>query len=177
MTSVSYVPSGDLLVSRAVFNEIGGFNESIQTNEDCEFCLRARMAGFPVYACAALAVVHLGTPQTVARFFRKQRWHGTHVFHVFRQNVRALQNAKPIAFAVYTLLALAGLVYGSLVAFTRDDLAPLAISAGTLVVLPLLLASTKGISRRKPSQILPLCFLFLLYGIARAVSLMNPRNW
>jgi GT2 family glycosyltransferase len=174
---VSYVPSGDLIVRRAVFESIGGFNESIQTNEDCEFCLRARMLGFPVYASAALAVVHLGTPQTISQFVRKHHWHGTHVFRVFRQNVKTLQNAKPLAFALCTLLSSIGVISGAALAVLCGKLALLIISVGVLFFMPLALATQHAISHRKPANLVPLFALFLAYGMARAASLLNPNNW
>ncbi|MBZ5630066.1 MAG: glycosyltransferase [Acidobacteriia bacterium] len=177
LAPVSFVPSGDLLVSRAVFNEIGGFNESIQTNEDCEFCLRARMAGFPVYAASSVAVVHLGTPQTLLQFFQKNVWHGTHVFRVFRKNAATMQNAKPLAFAAYTLLASLGILSGAGLAIATRKFAVLAVSAVALICGPVLLATHKAVQQKRVANILPLTALFLLYGFARAISLLKPANW
>ncbi len=175
---VNFVPSGDLLVARAAFDRIGGFNESIQTNEDCEFCLRARLKAIPVYASAALAVTHLGTPQTASSFFAKQRWHGTHVFRVFRRNVSTLQNAKPLAFAAAVLVGGTGIVAGvAWAAFTRN-IVPLLTFATVLIALVLGLAMQKAlVQQKRAANIIPLFALFFLYGTARAVSLLNPRNW
>ena len=38
---VSYVPGGDLAISRELFMNLGGFDETIVTSEDTEFCERA----------------------------------------------------------------------------------------------------------------------------------------
>src|SRR5262249_12556065 len=111
---VPYLPAGDLFVARDVYQKLGGFDETIQTNEDYEFCQRADRSGSQVYCCPALGVVHWGTPQTLGQFFKKHRWHGMHVFRVFLRNLPALFNLKPVALALYTLfivtLFLAGVV-------------------------------------------------------------------
>src|SRR5262249_49863095 len=74
---VKYVPSGDLFIRRDFFGSLEGFDESLQTNEDFELCQRAIEGGGNVTAHRELQVVHLGTPRTLAGFFKKQRWHGT----------------------------------------------------------------------------------------------------
>src|SRR3989449_8941112 len=62
--NISYVPAGDLLVTRATFERVGGFDESIQTNEDCGFFRRVRAVGLPGLGDFAIAGVHFGTPQS-----------------------------------------------------------------------------------------------------------------
>jgi glycosyltransferase involved in cell wall biosynthesis len=174
---VPWVPSGDMLMSRAVFDAVGGFNESIETNEDCELCLRVRMAGFSVYAASSIAVVHARTPQTITELFHKEVWHGTHVFRVFRQNVGKLQNIKLVAFAAYNVLAMAGVLVGTALAIARQNFDVLTISVLTLLLAPLVISLRRAISRKKPASAVQLFLLVLVYGFARAFSLLNPKNW
>src|SRR5208282_1897857 len=113
---VSYVPAGDLLLRREVFSQLGGFDESIQTNEDLELCRRAASAGFTVRSYPQLRVVHLGTPRTLEGFYRKQRWHGTHVLTVFLRDPEKRRNRRPVILALYTvsclILVLGGCIWG-----------------------------------------------------------------
>src|SRR5215510_10532530 len=90
--AVSDLPGGDLFVSRELFCRLQGFDESIQTNEDFEFCQRARADGMSICSLPELSVIHWGTPQSVAGFFRRHRWHGMHVLRVFLRNLPALYN-------------------------------------------------------------------------------------
>ena len=84
---VPFVPSGDLIVRKATFFAVGGFDETLETNEDYDFCNRAQKAAdLDVIACPDLAVTHFRTPQTIGSFYRKQRWHGKHVFAVTLRN-------------------------------------------------------------------------------------------
>src|SRR5689334_1736023 len=109
---VSHIPAGDLIMLREDFLKLGGFDETIQTNEDYELCERARKAGMQVRAFPRIGVVHLGTAQSLRVFFRKQAWHGTHVVKVFLRNVLKSHNRKAVLFAAYTLLCLFGVIFG-----------------------------------------------------------------
>ncbi len=105
---VSHIPAGDLIMRREDFLSLGGFDETIQTNEDYELCERARAAGMKVRAFPEIGVVHLGTAQSLKVFFRKQAWHGTHVIKVFLRDVFRSHNRKAVFFAAYTFLCLLG---------------------------------------------------------------------
>jgi glycosyltransferase involved in cell wall biosynthesis len=170
--SVAYLPSGNLFIRREEFLALGGFDESLQTNEDSEFCARARRHGFRVFADPQLAVVHLGTPQTVTQFFRKQRWHGTNVFRVFLRS-QGRQNLKPVALALHTILfgfaLICSLIYG---AWSGRFI--FAVVAAMLLLLPPFVMSVLSIIRNRRIQyLLPLAAVIFLYGVARAASILN----
>src|ERR1051326_6769675 len=118
---VSHVPAGDLIMRREDFLHLGGFDETIQTNEDYELCERARANGMRVRAVPEIGVVHLGTAQSLRVFFRKQAWHGTHVIKVFLRNVSGSHNLKAVLFAGYTLLCLLGIIAGTAWAVVRSE--------------------------------------------------------
>jgi len=71
-----YVPGGCLIVTPEVFDQIGRFDEVLESGEDQEICRRARSRGITVVEDPDLAVVHLGNPKSLHSFFRQQRWHG-----------------------------------------------------------------------------------------------------
>ncbi|MDE3009389.1 MAG: glycosyltransferase [Pseudomonadota bacterium] len=170
--SVGYLPSGNLLMRRAEFLALGGFDESLQTNEDAELCARARGTGFSVHADPQLAVVHLGTPQTIAQFFRKQRWHGSHVFRVFLRS-RGRQNLKPVALAFTTIIAGGALPVTLAYAASGGRLEPASIAAALLLGPPLTLASRSILRHGRVRYFLPIAAAVLLYGVARAASILQ----
>lgn len=174
---VSYLPAGDLFVSRGLFQKLQGFDESIQTNEDYEFCQRVRAAGFPIACVPALGVIHWGTPQSLGEFFRKHRWHGMHVFRVFLRNLPALFNFKPIALALYTLACLLGLLAGVGVALWAGQFRLFTGFLLALMAPPLGLGIRAAISSRRSVAALPLSALYLTYAIARASCLIDWRTW
>jgi glycosyltransferase involved in cell wall biosynthesis len=175
---VSHVPAGDLIMRREDFFGLGGFDETIQTNEDYELCERARTAGMQVRAFPQIGVVHLGTAQSLRVFFRKQAWHGTHVIKVFLRDVLKSHNRKAVFFAAYTFLCLVALTVGAAWTLARPGawLFP-AIAAIALCLPPLALAARQVAGSRRWSDFVPLFALYLTYGIARARALLGVKNF
>ncbi len=174
---VSHVPAGDLVMRREDFLKLGGFDETIQTNEDYELCERARKAGMRVRAFPQIGVVHLGTAQSLRVFFRKQAWHGTHVIKVFLRDPLKSHNRKAVFFASHTLLSLAALLAGIAWAFgSKDPWLFSAVALAALCLPPAVLSAKQVFASRKFSHFFPLFALYLTYGIARAKSLLSTRN-
>lgn len=175
---VSHVPAGDLVMRREDFLKLGGFDETIQTNEDYELCERARKAGMHVRAFPQIGVVHLGTAQSLRVFFRKQAWHGTHVIKVFLRDPLKSHNRKAVFFAAWTLLSLVVVTAGLAWAIGWGGARWLP-SAGfiALCLPPTGLAIKQALASRKYSDVFPLFALYLTYGIARAKALLSIRNF
>lgn len=81
---VSYLNSGNFVIAKSVFESVGGFDESLVTDEDAELGQRLRSAGFTIFECHDLAAIHLRNPKTIAEFFRKEVWRGTGLFRAPR---------------------------------------------------------------------------------------------
>ncbi|HEV7523192.1 MAG TPA: glycosyltransferase [Candidatus Angelobacter sp.] len=175
---ISHVPAGDLVMRREDFFKLGGFDEAIQTNEDYELCERARKAGMHVRAFPQIAVVHLGTAQSLSVFFRKQAWHGTHVIKVFLRDIFRSHNRNAVFFAVYTLLSIFSVIVGAAWTFTWHGPRSLIVAGLAVLCLPPIALSTKHIRiSRRYSDFFPLFVLYLTYGIARAKALLNIKNF
>lgn len=174
---VSYVPAGDLILHKDVFRVLGGFDESIQTNEDFDLCHRARHAGLTVESRPELSVVHLGTPRTLAGFYRKQRWHGTHVLRVFLRDPQKRKNRRVVILSSYTLLCFMGLAAGILYLIVRRSFLACLIFVGLLVFPLLVIATVRCIRRGKWANIPALTVLYLAFLTARARSMLKPEAW
>jgi glycosyltransferase involved in cell wall biosynthesis len=175
---VSHIPAGDLIMRREDFLKLGGFDESIQTNEDYELCERARAAGMKVRAFPEIGVVHLGTAQSLRVFFRKQAWHGTHVIKVFLRDMFRSHNRKAVFFAAYTLLCLLAVMAGTawILAGHGSWLFPV-VAAAALCLPPMALSMRQVLTSRKWFDLFPLFALYFTYGIARARALLNIKNY
>ena len=173
---VSYIPSSNLLVSRANFAKIGGFDEKLETNEDCEFSQRASNGGLSITAFPELGVIHLGSPQTIRAFYRRERWLGASVFKVFLPNISKFPNAKAILFALYVLICIIAIVGGVVRTVATGDADLLVLSLAALLAAPLAIGVWKAFSFNKWSDLLPMVFLYLIYGIARARCLVDFGN-
>ena len=161
---------------REDFQRIGGFDESIQTNEDFELCERARAAGMCVRALPAISVIHLGTAQTLSAFYRKQRWHGSHVARVFLRDVVHSGNRNAVLFALYMLIALSAASGGALWATFGGPPSVPVIAVIALLLPPLMLAASRAGGNRQWNHFVPLALLYLTYGIARAQALLRLRT-
>ena len=173
---VSHVPAGDLVMRREDFLRIRGFDESIQTNEDYELCDRVRKAGMPVRAFPKIGVVHLGTAQSLKVFYRKQRWHGTHVVKVFLRDVLHSDNKKAVLFALYTLICVVALFVAITSSLLRGGWIGPAVALGALLLPPVLMSLPKVWAAKKFGDFVPLATLYLVYGLARARALLNAMK-
>jgi GT2 family glycosyltransferase len=171
---VSHVPAGDLFIPRATLHSIGGFDETIQTNEDAELCERARAKGIPVRAYKELRLIHLGTAQTLAGFYRKQRWHGSHVFAVFLRALPRLQNVKAVAIALYFAFWSLALIASIVFAIASSVWIVPLFSLAAIISLPTGMAIFFIAKQRSRwTDIWPLATLYFIYGFARAACLLH----
>lgn len=173
---VSYVPSGNLLVRRSRFFQVGGFNEDLKTSEDFDLCVRARTAGFPILAVAEMAVVHLRTPQTLTAFYRRERWHGTHVFKALLNNLHETANFRAVAFAVYILGCCIGMLAGLGLGLFVGQYSIFAAALAGMIIASFACSVRKLRTVRGRAYwhtLPPLTLLHLVYGVARASALLN----
>lgn len=173
---LSYLSCHNLHIRRADFLALGGFDESLETNEDYEFSQRVRAAGGELLDCPELSVVHLGNAETLRNFFRRERWHGRDVLRVLLRDIRKRHNLRAVAFASYTLVCLAMLLTTFVVGLIWGLWYPSIIALLATIAAPLALGLLAGM-KIGHWQITPqLMLLFLLYGIARAVALVDAGN-
>lgn len=71
-----YINTGHLIVTRYLFDLVGGFDEFLVTGEDYAFCVSAAKKGAKVEARPSLKVTHEGYPKTIWSFIRREVWHG-----------------------------------------------------------------------------------------------------
>ncbi|MBN8730161.1 MAG: glycosyltransferase [Acidobacteria bacterium] len=173
--TVSYIPGSDLLIRRSAFQALGGFDESISTSEDCEFCHRAGQAGMRIVAEPGLSVVHLGCPRTLRDFFWKQLWQGGDVPTVWKRDVRRGPGLRTVMFSGWIVLAMM-LALAGLPAWVISSDARVFLAGATAVLVPcVVLAARASFRRRKPRLLPPLVPLYFLYGLARGLTLLGIR--
>lgn len=72
---VEWLESMNLWVRNETFHRMGGFNETLTTCEDVDFCYRAASYG-DIVADSRIGAVHIGEAATVRHFARKELWRG-----------------------------------------------------------------------------------------------------
>lgn len=175
------LPAGNLFVDKEKYILINGFNESLITNEDFDLCFRLQGHGFKIYSDPDIRVIHWGVPNTLGDFYKKNKWHGTHVFKVFISNIKELNNFGAVSYGLYFTLVLIGFISSFLIVFLNYNFVYLMIMSLALILPPSWL-SFKTLIKQQASfnYFFKLALLYFIYGIARAHSLLdnlvNIRN-
>jgi len=170
---VAWIPSGNMFVEREAFFAVGGFNENIQTNEDYDLCQRIRARGYSVISDPEIAVVHVGTPQDISSFFRKEHWHGKDVFKVYLESGRTMKNSKAVAFALFYAALLAGFVFAGIVTAITGRFIFLEMCLLFAFCVPVALAIKVSFAAGQYRHICGLSVLYTVYGIARAFCIFK----
>ena len=76
--------AGVLIISKANFKKIGGFNPHYRADSYREFCLHARAMGFYLYHDAHTASIDIDQPQDLRAFFNRELHHGASKLALFR---------------------------------------------------------------------------------------------
>jgi len=71
-----YFAGGNLITTKQLIGKIGGFDETLMTGEDYDFCIRGIEAGATVFRDPGFRVIHLGNPSTFLGFVSREYWHG-----------------------------------------------------------------------------------------------------
>jgi glycosyltransferase involved in cell wall biosynthesis len=74
---VKALAGGSFILKKVLFEELGGFNEIINAGEDTKLSVDITDKGLELWFLAECYVVHLGYPETLKGFFKRQFWHAS----------------------------------------------------------------------------------------------------
>ncbi len=74
---VTSLVGGSFLISREVFQSLGGFDELINAGEDTKLTKQVLSLGLGVEFVKESAVIHLGYPDDISGFAKRQFWHAS----------------------------------------------------------------------------------------------------
>ncbi len=160
----SHIGSGHLLTTRAFFEEIGGFDETLATGEDYDLSARATRSGGVLAPDSALVAEHRGFPRTLGAFVRREAWHGRSDFAGPRTVLRSRVALATVLFAALHLVVLACAVTGRA--------AGALMAAAAIVALCSASAAVKY--RGQPWRIVGAdAVLYYFYFLGRTLSLLR----
>lgn len=153
---VQWLPSANLLMRRAWFERVDGFDETLRTGEDKDFSLRLRQAGAQLLLVNESLALHWGYEGSWREWMSKELWRQGSHWQLLRSHGPSLRLLRFPALSIGTwgmdLLALVALLQGQ----ARLGLMLLFIST-----LPALVLSLRQ-SRRDPRLTLQ---LWALHGV------------
>lgn len=83
MSEPKYLSGGNIIVSKQLFFLIKGFDTTLITGEDVDFCHRAVTTGVDIDFDPSYGAIHLGYPHNTSSFFKREAWHGIGDFKNF----------------------------------------------------------------------------------------------
>lgn len=178
---VDWVPTGNMVMDRKTFISVGGFNEELETNEDIDFCFRAKKHGCKIIASAETSVINLRPPESLKRIFKKELWHGKEAFRVFlldvfdskRINLFKAKNSKVIAYSLFYLTCILFFLFSLVLVFSGKTPSLLLIALMCPMVVSFFLAIKYVMSTKRYDLIFGMTILLMAYGISRALGLLS----
>lgn len=179
-SDATWLGSGNLAVRHTVFEQVRGFDESLETCEDVDLCQRIRQAGHRIVADERLASIHFGDPKSLRELFLSERWRGRDNIRVSLRSGLGLRDVPSVVIPVVDALALIavvlGLVAAPLVGFTGllAAVAAAGVVAGLAALRAVRMCLSGGLSN--PVEWGQAYAVALTYDVARACSLVWPAG-
>ena len=177
-TPVDWLASFNLILWRRIFEEVGGFNETLITCEDAELGYRIG-AKYGVLISDASKVRHLGESKTLREFFEREFWRGKGNLKGFFVSANKKRDFRsvfvPVVYALLLCLSLAftpySLIAGKMAWYWVVTLDIFVFASPPLFLL--LVKVTRSLSIREWLQVMTLLCVYLL---ARGLSLLQVRS-
>lgn len=167
-TTTNYINSGHLIVSSEMFDSIGGFDETLKTAEDYDFCQRAKNANGKLVEAQNLKAYHYGFPSTLWAFCSREAWHGREDF----SSLQKFTHSKTAIAAVFNVIFLFLSLTTYLLTFNAF---PALVFLLLSVTLCLILTGLK-FGSDSPGKFLKTTLCCELYLLSRAFSVVYRQS-
>lgn len=175
VTPAEWLPSGNLVVRRSVFRDVGGFDPGLESCEDVDLSYRIRAAGGRLLSASALQSVHHGDPRTLRALFLAELWRGRDNIRVSLRQPLTLRTVPSVAIPVVDLGActMALLGFGTVASGGFW----LALSSVSVVAVFAMLRAVQLFARtprnqRSLGEALRIFLVAATYDVARAAALV-----
>jgi len=113
--SVKFLPGGNIIFRRSVFDLVGGFDEGLITGEDYDICSRVINNGYSIVNYPGVDVVHMGNYKRLKDVIVKERWYGMGMMSSYRKPSKPL--IASIVFSLCLLMLVFFLLFNSSLLF------------------------------------------------------------
>ncbi len=160
----THINSGHMIVSRENFEELGGFNEELETGEDYDISMRALKLNMKVIDDHKLKVLHEGYPENLWDFMKRELWHGKGDASSLR--MLAASKVAVLSIVVFSLniVLLSGLMIFDNINFVYG--------AGVCIFLICTLSSYVKFKREAIGVLITNIILYYVYFIARGCAVL-----
>lgn len=164
---INYINSGNFIIRGSIFKEVGGFNESLKTDEDYDIGARINAKGYNIYHDSAIRVIHSGNAKTLGEHFRRKLWHSTSLLDTaFKYGI----DKAFIMTLLFILIHLSLIVIMPLVLLKK-------MSFGYFIALmlsvPIMTAIYRVISFNNYRYFIPIIILYYVFYLARSLAIVK----
>jgi hypothetical protein len=171
-----WLASGNLVVRRTVFQQIGGFDRTLEACEDVDLCQRLRKRGWRLVADERMTSVHLGDPKSLTAVFKGERWRGRDNIRVTLRGPITAADFVSLASPIFILVAVLALpMLLALSMFDKRALFAAGLAGAGILALPLVKSARALVSGAvsAPLDVLRVLLVSLVYDLARALALVT----
>lgn len=171
-----WLGAANLVVRKAAFVAVGGFDETLETCEDVDFCRRIKGAGLRLLANARLESIHHGDPPTLSAVFRGEWWRGRDNLRVSLRAPRSWRSLLSFSLSGSLVVALLAMIAGLLAGSTGTGAVSVAAS---LIVVVLVVRATRivsGLGSRRPVVLGQALAVAAAYEAGRAMALVSRTS-
>ena len=176
---VSWLGSGNLVVRRTAFDNVGGFDASLEACEDVDLCQRLRLRGWRIVGDGRLRSVHFGDPSSLTALFRAERWRGRDNITVTLRGPLSWRDIPGLATPILSLIGIAAILMSPLGPML--GIRPFLLGGGgAIVVVGLALLKALHVAFRavrfNPLFLLQALAVVGVYQLARAFALIGRAS-
>lgn len=164
------IPAGNMAISKAVAQSLGGFDESLITGEDAQILQLVRTSGYRTISDHQIRCVHLGNAKNLKEYFRKETWYGLGMLGT----VKAGTLDKPFIISHLYLILVAAMILGAVALILWPGPLALtisALSAAGLVGIPIASALERIYMKKRKGNLLYVSLAFSVFFLARINAL------
>ncbi len=166
---VHHIATASFILRKEVFDQVGGFNETVTSGEDMELSSRVRNAGYKLRLLPECAVFHFGYPKKLLALLKRQIWHAT-------SYLETMQDRTNPVFLVTHLFAVACISTPFFLLNASSCDLCLLLSLSLIFGIPLSATIYKFYKNGSRISMILLCqgvVIMMLYFIGRSIGLLR----
>ena len=161
----THINSGHMILSRKQFDELMGFDESLETGEDYDISMRSKSLGIEVTENHSLKVIHEGYPKGLWEFMLREYWHGKGD----ASSIKSVFKSKVAMISLVFFMLHVGLLFAIFMRFSL-----LSIVLCVLGVLLICLCSSYAKYKGESATLIVVnALLYYVYFLSRGVSIIT----
>lgn len=162
---------GCIFIPKDIFENVGGFDESLNAGEDNDLTVRLRNEQYRVDIDPALSVVHLGYPSRIRPFIARQLWHSSDYVNGLPHTLRDKTFLLTLAF----MSGITGLLVS--IIFLPATYLTLIVSGFLVLASPAVLSAKRisrtGVDNKRPPDYLSIYLVDCLYLVGRSLGVIS----